>query len=31
MGNLKRERYYGNKFNNRESLVAMINNYIEVL
>ena len=28
-GILKRERYYGNKFNNRESLVAMINNYIE--
>lgn len=28
-GILKRERYYGKRFTNRESLVAMITNYIE--
>ncbi|WP_347561004.1 MULTISPECIES: IS3 family transposase [Oscillospiraceae] len=28
-GILKRERYYGRKFTNRESLVGMIENYIE--
>lgn len=28
-GIIKRERYYGKKFNNRESLVTMIDNYIE--
>ena len=27
-GIIKRERYYGKKFNNRESLVTMIDNYI---
>ena len=29
MGILKRERYYKRKFSSRESLVAMIENYIE--
>lgn len=28
-GILKRERYYGKRFTNRESLIAMITNYIE--
>lgn len=28
-GILKRGRYYSKKFNNRESLVTMIDNYIE--
>ena len=28
-GILKRERYYGNKFTDRESLVSMIENYID--
>ena len=28
-GILKRERYYGNKFADRESLVTMIENYID--
>ena len=28
-GILKRERYYGRKFNNKESLIKMIEEYIE--